>query len=114
MIQIKGIEVFSDGGKWIRRKGDSTYFRRATVLKGETSDSFEEVDALPDPDVQQAIVEKLRQITDYDTSPAVNSFKSVYCFTRSTHFSVFTTCSLAVSSWELSAVILASSCSCSS
>ena len=75
MIQIKGIEVFSDGGKWIRRKGDSTYFRRATILKGETSDSFEEVDALPDPDVQQAIVEKLRQITDYDTSPAVNSFK---------------------------------------
>ena len=75
MIQIKGIEIFSDGGKWVRRKSNGTSFKRATVLKGETSDSFEEVDALPDPDVQQAIVEKLRQITDYDTSPAVNSFK---------------------------------------
>lgn len=75
MITIQGIEVFSDGGKWIRRKGDNTYFRRATVLKGETADNFEEADALPDPDVQQAIAGKLRQIADYDTSPAVNSFK---------------------------------------
>lgn len=75
MIQIQGIEVFSDGGKWIRRKGDNTYFRRATVLKGETEDSFEEVDSIPDPEVQQAIAGKLRQIADYDTSPAVNSFK---------------------------------------
>ncbi len=61
MIQIKGIEVYSDGGKWIRRKGDNTYFRRATVLKGETEDSFEEADALPDPEVQQAIAGKLQQ-----------------------------------------------------
>ena len=75
MITIKGIEVFSDGGKWVRRKSDGTYFRRATVLKGETADDFEEADAPPDPDVQQTIAEKLRQITDYDTSPAVNSFK---------------------------------------
>lgn len=75
MIQIKGIEVYSDGGKWIRRKGDNTYFRRATVLKGETEADFEETDALPDPEVQQAIAGKLRQIADYDTSPAVNSFK---------------------------------------
>ena len=75
MIQIQGIEVFSDGGKWIRRKGDNTYFRRATVLKGETEDSFEEVDSIPDPEVQQAIAGKLRQIADYDTSPALNSFK---------------------------------------
>ena len=75
MIQIQGIEVVSDGGKWIRRKGDNTYFRRATVLKGETEDSFEEVDSIPDPEVQQAIAGKLRQIADYDTSPAVNSFK---------------------------------------
>ena len=75
MIQIKGIEVFSDGGKWIRRKSNGTYFKRATVLKGETADSFEEADALPDPELQQAIADKLQQITDYDTSPAVNSFK---------------------------------------
>lgn len=75
MIQIKGIEIFSDGGKWLRRKSNGTYFKRATVLIGETTNDFEEVDALPDPDVQQAIAEKLQQITDYDTSPAVNSFK---------------------------------------
>lgn len=74
MIQIQGIEVYSDGGKWVRRKNDSVYFRRATVLKGETADSFEETDALPDPELQQAMAEKQRQIADYDTSPAVNSF----------------------------------------
>lgn len=75
MIQIKGIEVYSDGGKWIRRKGDNTYFRRATVLKGETEADFEEVDAMPDAELQEAIASKLREIADYDTSPAVNSFK---------------------------------------
>lgn len=64
MIQIKGIEVFSDGGKWVRRKSNGTYFKRATVLKGETTDDFEEVDALPDPDVQQAIADALLPETE--------------------------------------------------
>lgn len=74
MIQIQGIEVFSDSGRIVRRLSNNTYFRRATVLKGETEADFEEVDAMPDPEVQQAIAGKLRQIADYDTSPAVNSF----------------------------------------
>lgn len=74
MIQIQGTEVFSDSGKWVRRRSDGTYFRRATVLKGETEDSFEEADSMPDPELQEAIAAKLQAIADYDTSPAVNSF----------------------------------------
>lgn len=64
----------SDSGKIVRRKSNGTYFKRATIVKGETEADFEEVDALPDKELQQAIEEKLRQIADYDTSPAVNSF----------------------------------------
>lgn len=74
MIRIQGIEVYSDSGKIVRRKSNGTYFKRATIVKGETEADFEEVDALPDPELQQAIADKLQQITDYDTSPAVNSF----------------------------------------
>lgn len=74
MITIQGIEVYSDSGKIVRRLSNNTYFRRATVLKGETEADFEEVDALPDKELQQAIEEKLQKIADYDTSPAVNSF----------------------------------------
>ena len=75
MITIQGIEVFSDSGKWVRRLSDGTYFRRATVLKGETAGSFEEADSIPDPELQEAIAAKLQAIADYDTSTAVNSFK---------------------------------------
>lgn len=85
MITIQGIEVFSDSGKWVRRKNDSVYFRRATVLKGETAGSFEEADSIPDPELQEAIAAKLQAIADYDTSTAVNSFTlngADVCLTR--------------------------------
>lgn len=75
MIRIQGIEVYSDSGRIVRRRSNDTYFKRATVLKGETEADFEEVDAMPDAELQEAIASKLREIADYDTSPAVNSFK---------------------------------------
>lgn len=74
MITIQGIEVYSDSGRIVRRRSNNTYFSRATVMKGETEADFEEVDAMPDKELQQAIEEKLQKIADYDTSSAVNSF----------------------------------------
>lgn len=74
MIRIQGIEVYSDSGRIVRRLSNNTYFSRATVLKGETEADFEEVDAMPDAELQESIASKLREIADYDTSPAVNSF----------------------------------------
>lgn len=74
MIRIQGIEVYSDSGRIVRRRSNDTYFKRATVLKGETEADFEEVDSMPDPELQEAIAAKLQAIADYDTSPAVNSF----------------------------------------
>ena len=74
MIQIKGIEVYSDKGAWVRRKGNGTYFKRATVLKGETESDFEEAEAIPDPELKYAREAKIMEIEAYDTSAAVNSF----------------------------------------
>ena len=74
MIRIKGIEVYSDNGAWVRRKSNGTYFKRATVLKGETEADFEEAAEVPDPELKYAREAKIREIEEYDTSAAVNAF----------------------------------------
>jgi len=48
MIVIKGLEVYSDSGKWVHRIGTETYFKRGTILKGDTADKYEEADAKPE------------------------------------------------------------------
>ena len=40
--------VSSTEGKFIRRKGSDSYFRRSTVLSGETEADFAEVDEVPE------------------------------------------------------------------
>lgn len=47
MIQIENQQAHSTDGKHIHRIGSDTYFRRGTVLQGETEADFEEVDAVP-------------------------------------------------------------------
>lgn len=47
MIKIENGQVFSSEGKHIHRKGSECYYLRATVLKSDTVDDFEEVDSLP-------------------------------------------------------------------
>lgn len=74
MIKIENLKVFSDAGKYVRRKSMGEPFKRGTILSGETEADFEEVDTLPDPAVSEAKNNKIAEIHSYDTSTAVNSF----------------------------------------
>lgn len=48
MIQVTGKEVYSDSDKYVHRLGTESYFKRSTLLPGDTVDKFEEVDAVPE------------------------------------------------------------------
>lgn len=48
MIQITSKEVYSDSGKFIHRLGTGSYFKRSTLLPGDTVGNFEEVDEVPE------------------------------------------------------------------
>lgn len=47
MIEIEKNQIFSSEGRYLRRKGTDTYFRRAIALASDTVDDFEEVAELP-------------------------------------------------------------------
>lgn len=48
MIQITSKEVYSDSGKFVHRLGTESYFKRSTLLLGDTAGKFEEVDEIPE------------------------------------------------------------------
>lgn len=48
MIQITSKEVYSDSDKYIHRLGTGSYFKRSTLLQGDTAGNFEEVDEIPE------------------------------------------------------------------
>lgn len=48
MIHITSKEVYSDSGKFIHRLGTESYFKRSTLLPGDTAGKFEEVDGIPE------------------------------------------------------------------
>lgn len=48
MIQITSKEVYSDSDKYIHRLGTGSYFKRSTLLPGDTAGNFEEVDEIPE------------------------------------------------------------------
>lgn len=48
MIQVTKTDVYSDSGKLVHRLGTESYFRRSTLLPGDTTDNFEEVDEIPE------------------------------------------------------------------
>ena len=48
MIQVTDKEVYSDSDKFVHRLGTESYFKRSTLLPGDTVDKFEEVDAIPE------------------------------------------------------------------
>lgn len=48
MIQATKTEVYSDSGKFVHRLGTESYFKRSTLLPGDTTDKFEEVDEIPE------------------------------------------------------------------
>lgn len=74
MIIITEKEVYSDNGKYIHRIGTDAYFKRCSKLPSDTSDNFEEVDAIPDEELKQAKEVKIAEITTYDESKSVNQF----------------------------------------
>lgn len=74
MIKIEKLKVFSDAGKYVRRKSMGDPFTIGTILTGETEADFEEVDTLPDPEVEEARANKIAEIQAYDKSEAVNLF----------------------------------------
>lgn len=45
---ITSKEVYSDSGKFIHRLGTESYFKRSTLLPGDTAGNFEEVDEIPE------------------------------------------------------------------
>lgn len=47
-MEIKGNEIVASDGKFVHRKNQNVWFRRATLLTGETIDSFEEADSIPE------------------------------------------------------------------
>ncbi len=47
MIEIRNNQVYSTQGMFVHRLGTDTYFRRGTVLRGDTVADFEEVEAAP-------------------------------------------------------------------
>ena len=47
-MKIENNSIVAEDGKKVHRKGDNAYFSRATLLPGETLDSFEEVEEVPD------------------------------------------------------------------
>lgn len=51
MIQVTGKEVYSDSDKFVHRLGTESYFKRSTLLPGDTVKKFEEVDAIPDQSI---------------------------------------------------------------
>lgn len=48
MIQVTGKEVYSDSDKYVHRLGTESYFKRSTLLPGDTAGNFEEVDEIPE------------------------------------------------------------------
>lgn len=74
MIKIENLKVFSDAGKYVRRKSMGDPFTIGTILTGETEADFEEVDTLPDPEVEAARANKIAEIQAYDKSEEVNLF----------------------------------------
>ena len=48
MIQVTDKEVYSDSDKYVHRLGTESYFKRSTLLPGDTVEKFEEVDAIPE------------------------------------------------------------------
>ena len=53
MIKIEGNQIYSTD-KYLHRKGDdNAYFKRCILLEGDTEDTFEEVDEIPNLNINE-------------------------------------------------------------
>lgn len=49
MLHITDKEIYSDAG-FVHRIATDSYFKRGTLIAGDTLDNFEEVDSVPEPE----------------------------------------------------------------
>lgn len=81
MIVIENNQVYSTTGKFVHRIGTETYFKKGTVLKSDSVDSFEEVEAIPEmpeeempiPEIpyKEQVVNKIRERYSVDDELAI-------------------------------------------
>lgn len=61
-MKIENNSIVAEDGKKVHRKGDNAYFSRATLLPGETLDSFEEVSEVPDIEAEHRYEERVNEL----------------------------------------------------
>lgn len=74
MIVIDENQVYSTTGKFVHRIGTENYFKKGTVLKSDSVDSFEEVDKIPnvnEPSYKEQVVAKIRERYSVDDELAI-------------------------------------------
>lgn len=53
MIKIENNQIYSTD-KYLHRKGGEAYFKRCFLLRDETEEDFEEVDKIPNEEIEYA------------------------------------------------------------
>lgn len=71
-------EIISAENKYIHRKGSDAYFKRCTLLNGETEADFEEVDNLPDDEIGQAREAKIKELNIYYNTEGLNGLNEFF------------------------------------
>lgn len=74
MIVIENNQVYSTTGKFVHRIGTNSYFKRCTILKSDSVDSFEEVDEIPNTDDSQykeKVIEAVHEKYSLDDENAI-------------------------------------------
>lgn len=61
-MKIEGKMIIAGEGKKLHRIGSDAYFSRATLLPGETLDSFEEVEEVPDIEAERRYEERVNEL----------------------------------------------------
>lgn len=90
MLHITDKEVYSDSG-YVHRIGTDNYFKRGTLIAGDTAESFEEANAIPEPEDTQygervndlirqrySLSEELSILRQRDSKPA--EFSEYYAY----------------------------------
>lgn len=74
MIVIENNQVYSTTDKFVHRIGTEAYFKKGTVLKSDSVDSFEEVDEIPQIDkisYEQQVQNKIHEVYSLDDENAI-------------------------------------------
>lgn len=74
MIVIDKNQVYSTTDKFVHRIGTENYFKKGTVLKSDSVDSFEEVEEIPEVDeisYEQQVQNKIHEVYSLDDEIAI-------------------------------------------